>query len=106
MERAKSASIQKALEQLTLRLGADAFQVADHWEADLGAVGVAGVSDVQRLVYFCQRQDDPTRYDAFLEVAPAVGSELPYAEAGEFENLTVDDLVRVIADHLGVDPRR
>jgi hypothetical protein len=48
----KDDAILDAVEHLRKCLGPDEFQIMDHWEADLIAIGVASSSDLQRLVYF------------------------------------------------------
>jgi hypothetical protein len=48
----KDDAILDAAEHLRKCLGQDEFQIMDHWEADLIAVGIASPSDLQRLVYF------------------------------------------------------
>jgi hypothetical protein len=48
----KDDAILDAVEHLRKCLGQDEFQIMDHWEADLIAIGIASPSDLQRLVYF------------------------------------------------------
>ena len=73
--------------------------VVDHWECDLGAMGVALDHDHKRLVYVAV-SGAPTEYLAELETAPTEGSDLPYTMVGRFERLDRQRLLTIIDDHL------
>jgi hypothetical protein len=96
----KSTQIEQLLVDLQRELGSASFDVIDHWEADLTAIGIACPSDHSRLVYI----DAATpRFTAILEVAPEAGSALPYAEVGIHDELTLADLAQVVRSHLHLD---
>jgi hypothetical protein len=71
----KEPRLIRALEALERRLGAGAFQIADHWGADHLAMGIASPSDVRTLAYVAVVA--PEHYTVILEEAPVPGSELP-----------------------------
>ena len=102
----KEAAIIEAVEQLRSRLGAHAFIVADHWEADPHAIGLASPAEPGRLVYIATLGKPPGRYDVSLELPPARGSTLPYTPAGERADLDVDGLASAVRDHLRVPASR
>jgi hypothetical protein len=100
----KDSSIIDALTALTERFG-EALEVADHWEGDLMAVGVAVPKRPDRLVYFCTYQREPGRYYVDLESAAPVGSQLPYEQGETFEDVDFDSLATIISRHLDISPR-
>ncbi len=97
----KNAAILKVLHHLKTCLGPDKFQVTDHWECDLIAIGIASAADPQRLVYLCLASGEAS-FDVRLETAPKDGSELPYADAGQFDDVDLETLTAIIAEHLGI----
>ena len=52
----KDPSIVAFVERVTGALGPAGWQVADHWDGDLCAIGIASASDPERLVYVCTYQ--------------------------------------------------
>src|SRR5947208_2640607 len=97
----KNSAILRALHHLENRLGKDAFQIVDHWEADLLAIGVASPSNAQRLVYIASVSKSEQNYDVIYERAPIPGSELPYEHCGKFHNVGLDELAQLVSNHLG-----
>jgi hypothetical protein len=87
------------LRQLDQQLGREAFQVVDHWESDRDAVGVSHPSNRELLAYIAV--NGPEDFYVQLEVPPPLGSELPYAVAGEFRSLSLADVVQIVRQHLG-----
>ena len=47
----KEQSIMQFISKLTAAIGGNSFQVVDHWDSDLCAVGIAAPDDPDRLVY-------------------------------------------------------
>jgi hypothetical protein len=103
MKLQKHHTITRLLPRLRKRLGADAFDVVDHWDADLRAVGLARPDDHAVLVYVCTHGLPNGRYFASLELPPAQAGEPwanhPYTPAGERDRLTFEELVEVIRKH-------
>ena len=102
-EVSKDESIRATLDLLSERLGRSAFDIVDHWDADLDAVGIARPSDHRYLVYFSASHSDGTYY-VELEAPPEVGSEFPYSVAGRFESVELDSLVELAKRHLALPP--
>ncbi len=96
----KSAQIEQLVADLREELGSASFDVVDHWEADLTAIGLACPSDHSRLVYVDAAT--PPLFTAILEVAPEAGSDLPYADVGTHDELTLAELAQVVRSHLGI----
>jgi len=98
----KSKSVYQLLEQLRRRLGRDAFDVVDHWDADLCAVGVSRPGTASPLVYISTWRQPPGRYFVSLEHAPEAAPDGPYKQGGEVKGLDLDKLVATIARHLNL----
>ena len=86
------------LEQLKQRLGVGAFNVVDHWEGDLQAVGIAHPSDEYQLVYIAADQLSGKLY-VELETAARAGSQVPYSISGRYPSVTFDELVELVDTH-------
>jgi hypothetical protein len=96
----KDKTILRLLDRLAKRLGTRAFDVVDHWEADLCAIGIARPDDHRVLVYVCTYEQQDGTYFVSLELPPAAGSDLPFSSAGEQEAKSFDELVEIIQRHL------
>ena len=98
-ERQKDETILQLLHRLTERLGARAFDVVDHWDADLCAIGIARPDDHRVLVYVCTFGQQAGTYAVSLELPPTADSDLPYSSAGEQEARSFNELVEIIQKH-------
>jgi hypothetical protein len=95
----KDAAIHAVLNRLWARLGADAFVVTDHWDADLYAIGISSPHNRGVLVYISCYGTQPGRYGYELEL-PAQTDAPPYQVAGRSSDVSFEELARVVADHL------
>ncbi|MCK6576233.1 hypothetical protein L6V77_34720 [Myxococcota bacterium] len=93
----KDPSIQRLLRQLDPQ--ARRWRVVDHWEADLCAIGIAGVTDPGRLVYISTYEADPDRYHFECEVGRGSAPD-DYEVTKTGENVTFAELLIVMEDHL------
>ncbi len=96
----KDISIRRMLARLARRLGCQRFDIVDHWEIDLCAIGIASPRNHGVLVYISTYRKHPTRYDVELELPPTPGNDFPYEVASRHSNLTFEELVRVVRAHL------
>ena len=103
----KDESIIRLLDRLRGRLGAGAFDVVDHWEGDLCAVGIARPDEHGVLVYVCTAHEPEDTYFVSLELPPRPGDEQwanhPYTPAGEQRVQGFEALVQVVQGHFGYD---
>jgi len=99
MKLAKDSTILDMLERLRAALGSDAFDIVDHWPADLIAVGIASPTNHQVLVYIAVGDDG---YYAELELPPDPANDSLYEVAGSHSGLSFGQLVGIIAKHLSV----
>jgi len=63
----KRAAVLRLLSRLEERLGSDTFQIVDHWEGDLIAIGVAHPHNRELLVYIAA--NGPEDYYVELETS-------------------------------------
>ena len=97
----KDASIVRAVAALEAHFGDDLL-VADHWDADLMAIGVSARSEPARLVYLSTFRRAPGRFYAELELPSAPGSAVPYEKGEVFADVDLDTLTEIVARHLGL----
>jgi hypothetical protein len=98
----KDDNVRLFLAALQRRFG-DAVAVVDHWEGDRLAVGVARRGTEEPLAYVCARHHARgVRYYVALELPPSPGSDMPYVDAGERADLTLDKAVDLVARHLAL----
>ena len=93
----KHSSIWTFLSGLSDKLGWQNYQVVDHWDADVHAIGVASLKDPARLVYVSTFQQMPDSYVFECEVPGE--DEVPVTvQRGSAPDL--DTFVEIIRSHL------
>jgi hypothetical protein len=97
----KDTSLQEVVSKLQRKLGTTAFDIVDHWEADLCAVGIARPDNHAVLIYISTCSLPDKGYYASLEL-PSVTEDFPYQPAGNFDDLDFEGLVNVIKVHLKI----
>src|SRR4051812_14821877 len=93
----KHVSIWAFLGQLAKEVDSQDYQVVDHWDADLFAIGIAAIAEPRRLVYVCTFKQEPDRYVVECEEPD---NEKDYRAADGGEALTFDQVVELIRSHL------
>ena len=83
-----------------LELAARGWQVVDHWEADLQAIGVATKQDPRRLVYVSTFSRAPGHFDYQCE-APAGPDDEDYTTTTSGDDVDYETLLKVLEAHLG-----
>ena len=94
----KNRAVKQFLTVLSRAVGQSLFTVCDHWEADLTAVGVAALGDITRLAYV--RHTGRGRFFVSLERSPKSASDLPYMDAGTWDDLSTEQAIAVIRFHI------
>ncbi|MCR9201773.1 MAG: hypothetical protein NXI04_24265, partial [Planctomycetaceae bacterium] len=97
----KDAGILALLARLQTDLGANAFDIVDHWEDDLCAIGFGMPSDHTTLVYVSTYGHPDGEYDYELETAPKTEADV-YSVAGRGAATTYDRLADIIKKHLRI----
>lgn len=99
----KDQSIVRILDGLRVRLSPQAFDIVDHWEADLCAVGIARPDNHSVLVYISTNGEGDERCSVSLELPPQPGSNIPYTAAGDHAAASLNELAEIIWRHFEYD---
>ena len=96
----KDPAILAAIDGLLSQLGLDEFVLADHWEQDLCAVGVASPRDPSVLAYISCYGEPPGRFSDELEMSVPPGDGIPYRVVATGSDITLKESAVVGAGHL------
>ena len=96
----KDPTILTVLDRLAERLGADAFVLADHWDLDLCAVGIASPHNRGVLVYISCYGEKIGHFGYELELPALPDDDLPYRVVGTGSGVSFEELADVVAHHL------
>lgn len=94
----KHESVLEMLAQLSAVLNPSGWEVVDHWEADLHAVGIARRGQPEVLVYVSTYGLPPGRFSCECEPAGCRGAVA--GALGTAEGIDFKTLVSVIEGHL------
>jgi hypothetical protein len=97
----KATSLKRIIGRLRQTLGTEAFDIVDHWDGDLCAVGIARRDDHGLLVYISTYNKKDDQYFVSLEL-PSSETKMPYDSAGTFENVDFDRLESIVRQHLKI----
>lgn len=96
----KDSRLLAVLDYLRHRLGASAFEIEDHWKADLLATGVKNPDNPNALAYIAL--GDGNHFTVIIEAGRAEGSDEPSRNIGTFECNSPEDVCWVIQDFLAI----
>lgn len=96
----KDPSILTVLDRLRSRLGPGVFVIADNWEPDQCAVGIASPHNPGVLVFLSCYRKSPGRFEYELELPPLPGDDFAYRVAGRASDVSFEELAGVVATHL------
>ena len=95
----KSIPIIELLEYLSIYLGPNDYQIVDHWDGDLCAIGIASCRDKHHLVYISTYEQPRGSY--YFECEKSLSSELSECTITKQGNLVdLQSLITVIQQHL------
>jgi hypothetical protein len=100
----KQRRLLRFLTRLRKELGGDAFDIVDRWDADLCAVGIASPSNHAVLAYISTWRMPPGRITVHLELPATPGSDMPYTPGAEYDAVTTEEAISIIAAHLFGSP--
>ena len=95
----KDPSITAIVDRLRSDLGPEAFDMLDHWDDDLCAVGIARPSDHRYLVYICTFPPEAGTISYECEKPPTDPERL-YSSDGMVESASYADLLAAVRQHL------
>jgi len=96
----KDPTVLAVLDRLAARLGPTAFDVVDHWDCDLTAVGVARPDDHRVLAYISTFNMPAERYVVELELPRDEAGGVPYTVARSRSAVDFGELVEMVRAHL------
>ena len=97
----KDSSVLVLLSRLHADLGTNAFDLVDHWESDLCAIGLGMPSDQTTLVYVSTYGHPDGDYDYELEKAAKTLDDVR-SVVGRGAATTYDELADIIRKHLNI----
>lgn len=95
----KDQSLRDVLARLVSDLGEGVFEVVDHWDGDLCAIGLARPADQRYLVYVCTFPPE-TELFAYECERPPTDPDFPYDSDGMVEEASYDQLLDAVRQHL------
>ena len=99
----EGAAIREVVERLRARLGLPAFEVLEHWDADLCVVGIRLRGGAARRAYVSVCDTPAGRYDLALEEEPPMDTEpRAGADAGSHRALEFEALAGIVARYFGL----
>ena len=101
MKLKKDKSITHLLTGLRAQLGANFFDVVDHWQSDPRAVGIARPDNHGVLIYISTNNAQGEACSVSLELPPPPPSDAPYTAAGNHEAASFDELAQMVRKHFG-----
>ena|SRR5688500_19932900 len=106
---AQANPIVAVIESLRARLGRDAFDVVEQWDADVCAVGLSRAGERPRLVYISTCDLPEGRYDVALDAPGNTGEwparrsgSVPRPVSGHHAAVDFDALCELVSAHLGL----
>ena len=96
----KNEHIQRLTNHLQNKYGAINIIVADYWDGDNDAIGLVDKTKT-RTVYISTFGRPDNIFFVSLE-DPPTSAEFPYTPAGDFDNLSAEDVEKILITHLKI----
>ena len=97
----KDVAIHDVLSRLRSDLGDGTFDIVDHWQSDLCAIGIAMPSDHRVLAYISTFQNPPDTYDYELEGPPDT-QDTVYSVADRQNGCSYGAILVAVKSHLRI----
>lgn len=94
----KTEQIKRLTDRLLKKYGSTNIVVTDYWDADNRAIGLADKTK-QYTVYILDNGNTDNLFFVSLE-NPPTSDEFPYTPGDDFENLTAEEVERILIKHL------
>jgi hypothetical protein len=98
----KDKTIIEIVDYLQSKFGQTDILIQDYWESDYCAIGLTDRTG-QYLVYISTYGTEQDRFNVSLE-NPPIDLELPYSQGGDIHNLSLEDLEKIVIEHLRLNP--
>lgn len=96
----KTEQIKQLIDHLLKKYGSTNIVVTDYWDADNTAIGLADKTR-QYTVYITDNGNTNNIFFVSLE-NPATSDEFPYTPGDDFENLTTEEVEKILVKHLKI----
>jgi hypothetical protein len=100
----KDVYLKHILLVLAEKFGADSFVLSAHWRDDFHAVGISRPDNPDLLAHVFTYGQAAGKFGVHLEF-PEQPDSIPAAVAKEKEDISLNDLVGILAVHLELEPR-
>lgn len=94
----KTKQIKQLTEHLLEKYGSENIRVTDYWDADNTAIGLADKTK-KYTVYITNYGKPENVFYVSLE-NPTTTEEFPYTPGGEFDNLSAEEVEKILIKHL------
>ncbi len=96
----KTQQIKLLTEHLLNKYGSTDIVVTDYWDADKTAIGLADKTK-KYTVYITDNGRTDNRFFVSLENPPKT-DEFPYTPEGDFDNLSAEEVEKILIKHLKI----
>ncbi len=94
----KDKTINEIIDYFQSKFGKTDILIQDYWEADCCAIGLTDKTR-QYLVYISTYGTEQNKFNVSLE-NPSINNDLPYLPSGDFDNLSLENLEKIVIEHL------
>jgi hypothetical protein len=96
----KTEQIKKLTDHFLSKYGSTNIVLTDYWDGDNTAIGLADKTK-QYTVYITDNGNTDNRFFVSLE-NPPTSDKFPYTPGGDFDNLTPDEVEKILVKHLKI----
>lgn len=96
----KTQQIKQLIKYLIKKYGSANIVVTDYWDADNTAIGIADKRK-EYTVYISDNGRSDNKFYVSLENPPTTNN-FPYTPAGDFDNLSAEEVEKIVTEHLKI----
>jgi hypothetical protein len=96
----KTEQIKRLTDHLINKYGSTNIAVTDYWDGDNYAIGLSDKTK-QFTIYISHWNKPKDLYFVSLE-NPPTSEDLQYSEGGDFDNLTAEEVEKILTKHLKI----
>ncbi len=96
----KTLQIRQLTDNFLEKYGSDNIVVLDYWDADNTAIGLADRTK-QYTVYITDNGRTDNLFFVSLE-NPGITNDFPYTPGGDFDNLSAEEVEKILIKHLKI----
>lgn len=100
----KTEQIKQLTNYLLKKYGSTNIIVTDYWDGDNTAIGLTDQTK-QYTVYITDNGNTDKKFFVSLE-NPPTSDDFPYTPAGDSDNLTADEVEKILVNHLKIGNNR